>query len=82
MFIVDVTESNVEEYRRSLEGLREGSGQLKYTVRHYPIVCLLAGYRYVFETEDEIDLLIRMIEVDLARFDRKHPWVQRAARQT
>jgi hypothetical protein len=64
------SKATVAEFRQTQELLRSELESIARMTKEYPVVCTFAGYRFVFESRDDVLALIAKLDVALDEFQK------------
>jgi len=67
--ILSINVYNIIDCRLALESLIKHRNELKKMVLNYPIICSFSNYRFVLQTSDEIDELIKKTEEGIKKIE-------------
>jgi hypothetical protein len=65
-----INATNAADFRGALDVLRADLERLAKMTKSYPVICMIAGQRWVFESEQDIRDLLDEIAEALGRFDQ------------
>lgn len=64
---IEVTLQNLQVCKKTRDSLRSNLEELARLTEKYPVECRIAGFRFVFESRDDIDAVLRALDDGIAK---------------